>query len=430
MPGVRALQRPALPALLLALALGSGFGIGLRDARPPAPAPQVAEARVPAPPAPAPLAGAAGRVHNCRFWAAVARHLPPAVIEDDLVTLPYSLEHLAPANPNGWSVSFFPDGAREPTIRRGALAAHLDALYGAAVAAAVRAAPAITLAHVRRCSSGACDIPNPHPFTRLKHGRRWLMAHNGSIDRQILLALIRPDYLAANPPQHGHGPSEWIDSELYFLYILQTLEEHDWQVKPALGAVVQILRAAIPGNGEALNIALTEGSTLWAYREGRTLEYVFAATDAPYSAVASQHPGGEPGSWTALSDGQLVTLRPGEPPLVEAIERYFEPPRLLATEPAAHGAHGIVLGNRPNPFAASTSIEFELPGSAWTSLVIYDIAGRRVRELLPGARYPAGRGALTWDGTSDAGRAVPSGIYICKPAGSGARGVRRLVLLR
>lgn len=281
--------------------------------------------------------------HACRFWGCVSASTPSSVIEDHLVNLPNSIKKLSPTNANGWSVAYFParppapmpearpPGTRSvlrlpvasPTVFRGQPAACLDPLYDAAVAEAARAEPRIAVSHVRLCSSGLCDIPNPHPFERKKNRRNWLLCHNGTIDRNVLLALIRPEYLAANPPQYGDDPTEWIDSDLYFIYVLQTLEAFDWAVKPALGEVVQCLRDSIPGTGEQLNFILTDGMTLWAYREGNTLYFLHDETRTFYSAVASQYPSEQQGDWVEMADGQLVTIRQGAAPVLENIEEYF-----------------------------------------------------------------------------------------------------------
>jgi hypothetical protein len=122
--------------------------------------------------------------------------------------------------------------------------------------------------------------------------------------------------------------------------MLQTLEDSGWQVKQAIGQVIKGLRDAIPGDVELLNFVLTDGVTVWAYRQGHGLYYLYCAGEivaprrgprtprpgtagVPYSAVASQPPGPLQGDWVALADGQLVTLTGQEAPLVENIEAYF-----------------------------------------------------------------------------------------------------------
>lgn len=261
--------------------------------------------------------------HNCRFWCILSENAPDPVIQAQLITDPNSLKNLSYTNDDGWSVGYYPDGSSEPVVNRGEEPAYSDSLFNAAVAEAASATPRIAVSHVRNCSSGLCNIPNPHPFERIKNGKYWLMAHNGTIDKSVLLSLIRPDYLAANPPVYGTDQSQWIDSELYFILMLQTLEDYNWYIKPALGHVIQCLRDKIPGIGELLNFFLTDGTTLWGYRQGNSLYYLNNTSDTPYLALASQYPSSSQGNWISISDGQLVTMKQGSAPFVEGIEDYF-----------------------------------------------------------------------------------------------------------
>jgi hypothetical protein len=68
----------------------------------------------------------------------------------------------------------------------------------------------------------------------------------------------------------------------------------------------------------------------------------------------------------------------------------------------------------PNPFVSregATSLHLALPSTASVQLSVYDIQGRRVRTVELGER-PAGMQLLTWNGRSDQGNFVPSGMYI------------------
>jgi subtilisin-like proprotein convertase family protein len=83
----------------------------------------------------------------------------------------------------------------------------------------------------------------------------------------------------------------------------------------------------------------------------------------------------------------------------------------------------------PNPFDSSTSIRFAVPGDgARVSLRIYDVAGRQVRTLTDGF-VPAGRHTALWDGRSDAGARVGSGIYFYRLEGEGFRSTRKVIHL-
>ena len=68
----------------------------------------------------------------------------------------------------------------------------------------------------------------------------------------------------------------------------------------------------------------------------------------------------------------------------------------------------------PNPFNPAVVIPLDLAtDAARVSLSVYDVLGRRVRQLWQG---PLGAGShrFTWDGRDEAGKAVAAGVYIYK----------------
>jgi len=69
--------------------------------------------------------------------------------------------------------------------------------------------------------------------------------------------------------------------------------------------------------------------------------------------------------------------------------------------------------NYPNPFNASTRIIYRLDQPAEVELCIYDLTGRIVRNLVQN-RAEAGNYQVLWDGASDRGYSLPSGIYFVK----------------
>ena len=86
--------------------------------------------------------------------------------------------------------------------------------------------------------------------------------------------------------------------------------------------------------------------------------------------------------------------------------------------------------NAPNPFNAWTTIGFSLPGSAACHLSIFDLRGRRVRDLLAQASLPSGRHQVAWNGTDDAGGEVASGVYFYRLRAGAESRTRRLVLVK
>jgi len=73
--------------------------------------------------------------------------------------------------------------------------------------------------------------------------------------------------------------------------------------------------------------------------------------------------------------------------------------------------------NYPNPFNPMTVIEVAVPQGEdgqtgdRTTLRVYSVRGRLVRTLFEGSLEP-GYHSFVWDGRTDGGTAVPSGIYI------------------
>jgi hypothetical protein len=73
--------------------------------------------------------------------------------------------------------------------------------------------------------------------------------------------------------------------------------------------------------------------------------------------------------------------------------------------------HFTLFQNYPNPFNNQTIIKFELKKSETVVLVIYDINGRAVKTLVGSEALDAGQYSFNWDGKSDAGKDVSSGVY-------------------
>ena len=67
----------------------------------------------------------------------------------------------------------------------------------------------------------------------------------------------------------------------------------------------------------------------------------------------------------------------------------------------------------PNPFNPSTTITYSLPEAAPVTVVIYDVLGQQVRQLISQNNAP-GRYQVQWDARDSQGRSVASGVYIAK----------------
>ena len=66
--------------------------------------------------------------------------------------------------------------------------------------------------------------------------------------------------------------------------------------------------------------------------------------------------------------------------------------------------------NQPNPFNPETQISYYLPRECYVRVVIYNVLGQKVKTLCEGRDSP-GTHIVTWNGTSDQGVQLGSGIY-------------------
>jgi Glutamine amidotransferases class-II len=251
--------------------------------------------------------------HQCRFWAMISHSLPEQVVIDHLINAPYSLKNLGGYNVNGWGLAYYNDG--QPTVRRGVSPANNDPDFILAAQQLAVSGANIGVGHVRLASSGAWNIPDPHPFMRFKDGKWWAFGHNGGVSGALLRSLIGPEYLDQNPPTVGANWSDpnVVDSDLYMLYILKCTEECGWNATLGIAKAVKDISTKDYG---AMNFFLTDGETLWGFRRGNTLYYCYNGSSPQYSVIASQPPTDMQENCVSLVDYSLITLTEDNAPSV------------------------------------------------------------------------------------------------------------------
>jgi hypothetical protein len=92
---------------------------------------------------------------------------------------------------------------------------------------------------------------------------------------------------------------------------------------------------------------------------------------------------------------------------------------------------GLFLAASPNPFRASTSVELTNPTQEELSarIMVHDLNGRAVARLWNGPVRP-GRVAVRWNGHTEDGRPLASGLYLLRADLGPYRLSRRITLLR
>jgi predicted glutamine amidotransferase len=374
--------------------------------------------------------------HNCRMWGITTSSMYYGL---EMIVRAHldSLRALGNANKDGWGIAFFtrtdPDTVM-PLIERGEPMAPADPRYELAVNDLIMFLKNTGIAHVRSRSSGPTDIPNPHPFFRksLHRNLNLLFSHNGTVDTRVLRELIRREnqaYIDSNPPDYPDP--NYLDSDLYFLFIVEIMDTHlSESIEQCVRLVVAKIDSALgpPENTSQLNFLMTDGYTLWALRHGwsipdyYTLYFYPVPVNMPsnFWIAASEPLDSNTGAWCEIPNSCLVTLRPGEVPLLTYI--YNQPPCSLTIPVSA----GFIM--RQNPTREEITMTYELAARMQVRLTVYNIAGIHVKTIAD-EWQSLGIHTVTWEGKDERGNTVPAGSYFISLEHNGKVMTRKAVLL-
>ncbi|MCF6238871.1 MAG: lamin tail domain-containing protein [Candidatus Marinimicrobia bacterium] len=141
------------------------------------------------------------------------------------------------------------------------------------------------------------------------------------------------------------------------------------------------------------------------------------------SSVSSGRASFDPGEWQiqSLGTGFPDNGAPGTPG-----SHVFEP--VVAMETLLPATH-LLLNAYPNPFNPQTTIRYALPEPSVVAIVVYDITGQLIRNLIQTAQ-PAGWHELNWNGLDAADQPLSSGVYFCRLQAGDLNQTIRLVYLR
>jgi hypothetical protein len=150
----------------------------------------------------------------------------------------------------------------------------------------------------------------------------------------------------------------------------------------------------------------------WSYARGGNFYWVYPQGNHVFWMIeyGCNLPDSTPTYWRAYVDmetGQLL---------------YADP--VSADEPHSTPQNFAVLENFPNPFNASTTLQFFLPSSGQIRLEVLDVAGRIVRSLADGF-VPSGFHSYTFDGAT-----LSSGVYFARLRSPSVTKVHKMVLLK
>src|SRR5262249_35829419 len=152
----------------------------------------------------------------------------------------------------------------------------------------------------------------------------------------------------------------------------------------------------------------TDGGVTWSPNEQAspvwdcTLGYPTGRKIGDYYHMVSDETGADL-AWAATFNGEEdVYFMRITPPTGSLVAKQEETARLR------------VIGKTPNPITSGATIHFEMPSSGGrTRVEVFDASGRRVSMLLNGF-LNGGAQSVRWEGKDDDGRALKSGVYLCR----------------
>lgn len=177
------------------------------------------------------------------------------VIANKPVDIDYSYSHfqkLSQGNPDGWGIGWYKKGI--PFFEKKPVRADTDS-YNKKIKSK------IFLSHLRFATEGDLHRNNCHPFMEVP----WLFAHNGGINRRKLLEMVDS---AWKDESKIKGET---DSEVFFYWLLQNISNNKDNV---ISGIKEALLKSEDVDHFSRNFILTDGKTVYAYRDYYSLCYV------------------------------------------------------------------------------------------------------------------------------------------------------------
>ncbi len=151
---------------------------------------------------------------------------------------------------------------------------------------------------------------------------------------------------------------------------------------------------------------------------------IFSNTGVPFFTGVANDGGGYRTIAATFELGGLVDGETNKAALLDSIIHFLVDAEDLGVNDPVLPVEFSLSQNYPNPFNPTTTIRFHIPEAGDVQLIIYDILGRKVVELMSG-RLVSGVHQVEWDASK-----VSSGIYIYKLTSGGESLSKRMILLK
>ncbi len=191
----------------------------------------------------------------CRLLGVIANK--PVDLQFSLLGAEKPFGDLGIENPDGWGMGWYDQG-RPEVLKEPVAAGDSDRFRSIAHQKHSR----IFICHVRRASRGEPAARNSHPF---RYGD-WIFAHNGGLGEQCVRSLQK-----ALEPAHQAAITGDTDSEVYFHWLLQNIEDADHNIRSGIRTALEQI-----DDYSGLNFLLSDGHSLYAYRNASCCESYYS----------------------------------------------------------------------------------------------------------------------------------------------------------
>lgn len=183
------------------------------------------------------------RIAICRLLGVIANK--EVDLEFSLLRADKPFKSFGQFNPDGWGIGWYERGVakveKEPiSIKESQVFPRLSKFT----------VSKIIICHVRKSTTGRPSKENSHPFCY----KNWIFAHNGSVNREDLYQLLKKEFQKSIKGQ--------TDSEAYFYWIIQNIEEKGDPVEGIKAALNEVVNHRCTG----LNFLLSDGQCLYSFR--------------------------------------------------------------------------------------------------------------------------------------------------------------------
>jgi hypothetical protein len=88
-----------------------------------------------------------------------------------------------------------------------------------------------------------------------------------------------------------------------------------------------------------------------------------------------------------------------------------------------------LYSNYPNPFKRTTKIRYDIPYTSIVKLLIYDICGKEVKQLV-NEKQDMGRYNISWDGKDKNGKECSAGVYFVSMKTENYKSIKKVLIAK